>query len=113
MERWFGKAFRESDAVTPWREMLIATDPAGYTGICAAIAGTDFYTPTSGLGLPTLGLGGTMDKATPPDLVRETTDLIRGSSFHLIRGAGHVAPVTHPGIVADHIRTFLASIGHV
>ena len=117
-----GMAAIAPDTLTRWNagddsqrleEHLLHANPEGYAATCEAIAGTDFYTPTSGLGLPTLGLGGTMDKATPPDLVRETTDLIRGSSFHLIRGAGHVAPVTHPGIVADHIRTFLASIGHV
>lgn len=92
---------------------LARTDPEGYAATCEAIAGTDFYTPTSGLRLPTLGLCGTNDKSTPPDLVRETTDLIRGSDFHLIRRAGHLAPQTHAQDVAQHLHAFLRRIGHI
>lgn len=92
---------------------LRATNPEGYAATCEAIAGTDFYTPTSGLRLPTLGLCGNLDGSTPPDLVRETTELVPGSDFHLIRGAGHLAPLTHAADVAAHVRAFLARIGHV
>ena len=95
------------------KESLLAANPEGFAATCEAIAGTDFYTPTSALRLPTLGLCGTNDKATPPDLVRETTDLIRGSSFALIRKAGHIAPLTHPDEVTIHLTAFLAGIGHV
>lgn len=92
---------------------LIGTNPEGYAATCEAIAGTDFYTPTSGLRLPTLGLCGDHDKSTPPDLVRETTDLIPGSTFQLIHGAGHLAPETHTDIFAGHLYEFLTGIGHV
>ncbi len=92
---------------------LLNTDPEGYAATCEAIAGTDFYTPTSGLRLPTLGLCGDRDKSTPPDLVRETTDLIPGSTFHLIRGAGHLAPETHPTEVTERLVGFLTDIGHI
>lgn len=94
-------------------EQLSHANPEGFAATCEAIAGTDFYTPTSGLRLPTLGLCGDHDKATPPDLVRETTDLIPGSTFHLIRGAGHIAPLTHPEQVATRLSDFLQAIGHV
>ncbi|WP_281984691.1 alpha/beta fold hydrolase [Thalassorhabdomicrobium marinisediminis] len=97
----------------PVQKRLTSTDAEGYAATCEAIAGTDFYTPTSGLRLPTMGLCGDADRSTPPDLVRETVELIPGSSFHLIRGAGHLAPLTHAEEVADHIRTFLTSIGHI
>ncbi len=95
------------------RDRLLATNPEGYAATCEAIAGTDFYTPTSGLRLPTLGLCGDHDKSTPPDLVRETTELIPGSTFQLIRGAGHLAPETHTDVMAGHLYEFLTSIGHV
>src|SRR6056297_2066438 len=49
MQRWFGRDFYATPAMRPWQAMLEATAIAGYTGVCAAIAGTDFYTPTSGL----------------------------------------------------------------
>lgn len=93
--------------------LLSATDPEGYAATCEAIAGTDFYTPTSGLRVPTLAIAGDLDGSTPPDLVRETADLIPGSQFCLIRGAGHIPPETHPQDFADHLATFLSGIGHV
>lgn len=95
------------------KNRFLNTDPEGYAATCEAIAGTDFYTPTSGLRLPTLGLCGDKDKSTPPDLVRETCDLIPGSDFHILRGAGHLAPETHPNDVANYLHAFLSSIGHV
>ena len=113
MDRWFGKAFRASPQIDAWRDMLIATDIEGYTGVCAAIAGTDFYTPTSGLRLPTLGIAGGQDKATPPDLVRETVDLIPGSEFALMHRAGHLPCAEQPEDYADLLNGFLTKIGHL
>ena len=101
------------DAAPKAGERLLATAAEGYAATCQAIAGTDFYTPTSGLRLPTLGLCGDGDKSTPPDLVRETVDLIPGSAFKLIRGAGHLAPETHADVVAGHLYEFLTGIGHI
>lgn len=89
------------------------TDPYGYAATCEAISGTDFYTPTSGLRLPTLGICGTLDASTPTDLMRETTNLVPGSDFHLIRQAGHLAPLTHATEVAALLQSFLTRIGHV
>lgn len=112
MERWFGPTFRNSLAVIPWREMLIKTPAAGYTGVSAAIAGTDFYTPTSGLRLPTLGIAGADDKATPPDLVRETIALIPGAELKLMRKAGHLPCVEDPEGYAALINDFITMTGH-
>ena len=113
MERWFSKPFRESDAVKPWREMVEAQNPKGYAGVCAAISGTDFMTPTSGLRLPTLGIAGSDDGSTPPDLVRETVDLIPGSTFHVIRRAGHLPCVEQPQEYARLLTDFLTRTGTV
>ncbi len=113
MQRWFGASFYGSDAMAPWRKMLVSTPPQGYAGVCAAIAGTDFYTPTSGLRIPTLGIAGNEDKATPPDLVRETIDLIPGAQFVLMRQAGHLPCVEQPETYARHLRKFMGDIGHL
>ena len=114
MERWFSKAFRERDAdVALWRHMLTRGPAEGYIGCAAAIAGTDFYTPTSGLRLPTLGIAGSEDGATPPDLVRETVELIHGARFELIRKAGHLPCVDSPETYAALLTGFLKEIGHV
>ena len=113
MQRWFGRSFYGSDAMAPWRAMLVATPKQGYTGVCAAIAGTDFYTPTSGLRIPTLGIAGTEDKSTPPDLVRETVDLIPGAQFVLMRQAGHLPCVEDPETYAGHLLKFMEDTGHL
>lgn len=112
MQRWFGREFQATPEMSLWRSMLAQQSPMGYAGCCAAIAGTDFYTPTSGLRLPTLGIAGSEDGATPPDLVRETIDLIPGSSFSLMRKAGHLPCVEQPAEYAALLSTFLQDIGH-
>lgn len=113
MERWFAKAFRATPELTGWRNMLTRTPAIGYIGCSAAISGTDFYTPTAGLTLPSLFIAGSEDGATPPDLVRETADLVKGARFELIRGAGHLPCVEKPDDYAAILTSFLKEIGHV
>ncbi|WP_101340951.1 3-oxoadipate enol-lactonase [Cereibacter azotoformans] len=113
MKRWFAPAFRASPEGQLWRERYMAGDPDGYAGGAAAIAGTDFYTTTASLTLPTLVLVGSEDGSTPPDLVRETAGLIKGSRFEIIRGAGHVPSIDKPSEMARLLTEFLHSIGHV
>ncbi|MGB8622061.1 MAG: 3-oxoadipate enol-lactonase [Paracoccaceae bacterium] len=113
MERWFSKPFRDTPELQLWRNMLTRQPVEGYLGCCAAISGTDFFTPTSGLALATLGIAGSEDGSTPPDLVRETVALIKGSYFHVIRGAGHLPCVEKPAAYAEALTKFLKEIGHV
>lgn len=113
MERWFARDFRAKPDLQLWRNMLVQQSREGYAGCCAAIAGTDFYTPTSGLRLPCLGIAGSEDGSTPADLVRETVDLIPGSQFHLIRRAGHIPCVEQPEEYADRLSAFLKETGHI
>lgn len=113
MGRIFGRNWHEVPGMGRVRDMLLATHPNGWIGCASAIAGTDFYTPTAGLALPTLAIAGANDGTTPPDLVRETAELVRGSRFALIRGAGHVPMVEKPDEYASLLQEFLASIGHV
>ena len=113
LERWFSKPFRATPELTAWRNMLTRTPNQGYMGCSAAIQGTDFITPTSGLTLPTLAIAGSEDGATPPDLMRETAALIKGSKFHLIRGAGHLPCVENPQEYARMLSDFITETGHV
>ncbi len=112
MKRWFSPSFYASEEMLAWRDMLVATPLGGYVGICHAIAGTDFYTPTSGLRIPTLGIAGSDDGATPPDLVRETIDLIPGSRFELMRRVGHLPCAENPVGYASLLNTFIQDIGY-
>ncbi|MBN9886821.1 3-oxoadipate enol-lactonase [Salipiger abyssi] len=112
MQRWFAPGFRGTAEAAGWRHMLERTPKAGYIGCCEAIAGTDFMTPTSGLRLPALGIAGSEDGSTPPDMVRETLELIPGSDFGLIRNAGHIPCVEKPDEYAAALSAFLAAQGH-
>ena len=82
-------------------------------GCAAAIAGTDFYTPTAGLRLPVMVIAGGHDGSTPPDLVRETAALIPDADFHLLPGSGHLPPVDAPQPFAALLSAFLTRIGHI
>ena len=111
--RWFGRNTPGTPAMGPWRRMFEATSQDGYCRVCGAIAGADFYTPTSGLRIPTLGIAGNEDGSTPPDLVRETVDLIPGSQFVLIRQAGHLPCVERPQRYAEVLTKFMHDTGHM
>lgn len=113
MERWFTRAFRATPELALWRNMLVRQPAEGYAGCSAAISGTDFYTTTSGLRLPVLGIAGSDDGSTPADLVRETVDLVPGSRFHLIRRAGHLPCVEQPAEYARILTGFLRDVGHL
>ena len=113
MERWFSRAFRATPELEIWRNMLVRQPDAGYAGCSSAISGTDLVTTTSQLRLPVLGIAGSEDGSTPPDLVRETVGLVPGSAFELIRGAGHLPCVEQPGAYATILNGFLRETSHV
>ena len=113
MQRWFSPEMYGTQAMAPWANMLRATREEGYIGCAHAISGTDFLTPTSALRLPVMGIAGDHDSSTPPDLVRETLELIPGSSFHIIRGAGHLPCVEQPAQFAQLLSNFLRATGHI
>lgn len=113
MERWFAPGFRKTEAAKRWGQSILDTPFEGYLGCAAAIAGTDFYTPTSGLRLACLGIAGGYDGSTPPDLVQETLGVIPGAQFQLMRRSGHLPPVDAPEDYAAILSQFLSEIAHV
>ena len=108
-----GPRWRSLPAAAPVEQMLTRTRPEGWQGLAAAVANTDFYQTTATLTLPTLVLAGGDDRKIPPDMQRETADLIAGADFHLLPGAGHLAMLTHHQPFADALRAFLTRIAHV
>ena len=113
MALMFGRRWQDVAGMPRVRAMLEGMDARGWVGCARAIAGTDFYTQAAGLTLPTLAIAGALDGTTPPDLVRETADLILGSRFHLMRSAGHLPMVEKPEEWAAMVTEFLASVGQV
>lgn len=112
MERWFTAPFRTVPDLQKWQAMLEATPVEGWCGCAGAIAGTDFYTTTASLKLPVLGIASDRDGTTPPDLVRETTELVEGAQFVLLRKAGHMPQIERPAEYASALETFLSPLGY-
>lgn len=115
MQRWFSRRMHaeRGEEMLAWRNMLTRTPVRGYVGCMAAIAETDLYESTAALRLPTMGIAGSEDGSTPPDMVRETTALVPGSRFELIRGAGHLPCVEVPEAYAALLTDFIEATGHL
>lgn len=115
MERWFSNNFRasQSEELLGWRNMLTRTPVEGYIGCCAAIAASDFTQSTAELNLPAMLIAGDEDGSTPPELIRATADLIKGSRYELITGAGHLPCVEQAEQYARILGDFMRETGHV
>lgn len=115
LERWFSKAFRATrgEDFAGYRNMLIRTTVAGYTGTCAALRDADLTAGTKRIAVPALCLVGDEDGATPPDLVRSMADLIPGARFEIVAGAGHLPCLEKPDAVAGLIGGFMKENGFV
>ena len=105
--RW--KALTAAELV---QAMLDDTRPTGWQGVAAAMATADLYQTTATLTLPTLVLAGGEDRKVPPDMQRETSDLIAGAEFRLLPGVPHLAMLTDPVRFGEVLRDFLTRIGH-
>lgn len=108
MLRWFSEAFRteKADETATWRTMVVRQDPRGYAGTCAALRDGDLEAAARGLTVPTLCVVGSVDGATPPDLVRSLADLIPNAGFVVIDGVGHIPCVEAPDVLVAHILRF-------
>jgi len=113
LDRWFPKQWQAAnpDELAGYRNMLERCPVAGYAGTCAALRDADLTEAAKGLTMPVAMLVGSADASTPPDLVRSTHELIAGSSFEIIDGAGHLPCIDAPGDVARIIGAFLKENG--
>ena len=109
LQRWFSPDYPQDEpmAFSGYRNMLERTPVAGYSGTCAALRDADYTTQAAGLSVPVLLLVGSHDGSTPPDLVRSTHELIPGSRFQVIEGAGHLPCIEKPGETAQLIAQFM------
>ncbi|SHG50815.1 alpha/beta fold hydrolase [Cognatishimia maritima] len=113
MQIWFHRAARAEGLHHDIQKTFQSTAADALMGAFQALMGSDFYTPTSGLRLQSLGISGAEDRFVPPDLMRETIDLIPGSEFALLHKSGHLPPVDQPDAFAKTLTGFLKRIGHV
>lgn len=109
MMRWFTDGYRRErpEDVAGWRNMFLRTPASGYAGTCATLRDTDLCAEVGSISVPTLMVVGAEDVSTPVDLVRDTAARIPGARFSVIANAGHIPSIEQPGILAEHISTFL------
>jgi 3-oxoadipate enol-lactonase len=115
IQRWFTPNFRTErpDDWAGWRNMLVRTPEQGYVGTCAAIRDADLTDQAGRIAVPTLCLVGDQDGSTPPELVRQTADLIPGARFETIEAAGHIPCIERPDAMARLIGQHLQEARHV
>ncbi|WP_269932766.1 3-oxoadipate enol-lactonase [Aminobacter sp. HY435] len=112
LKLWFTPEFhdkRQADLVG-YRNMLTRQPLEGYAGTCAALRDADYTEAAKAIVVPTLVVVGDHDGSTPPALVRSMADLIPGSRFKIIDGAGHIPCVEQPTALTDLMRRFIARL---
>ena len=114
MERWFTAEYRRPDNAdfAGYTAMFTRTPLAGYLGTCAALRDADLTESTRALQLPALLIVGDEDGSTTPELVKSTADLIAGSRFEIVVGAGHLPCIEKPDETATLIGDFLSDIDY-
>jgi 3-oxoadipate enol-lactonase len=106
--RWFTKRFRVQSplVVAEIARVLLATNPDGYAGCCAAIRDMDLRPAAPAIAVPALVIGGTLDPATPPAHAEALAAAIPGARLRMLEAA-HLSNVECPAAFAaavlDHI----------
>ena len=111
LARWFSNSFlkNEADELQMWRSMLTRTTKSGYIGCCEAISRCDLTEQAKIINMPTLVIVGDEDGSTPVNLVKDTANLIKGSTFRIIKKAGHLPCVEQPNEMGFMFLQFLES----
>jgi 3-oxoadipate enol-lactonase len=108
-QRWFTPGFLAGQPGTAaaFEADLAGLDDEGYAGCCEAIAGMDLRADLPRITAPTLVIAGDQDPATPPWHAAVIASAIPGARLRVIRGAAHLATVSHPEqagvLLAEHL----------
>jgi 3-oxoadipate enol-lactonase/4-carboxymuconolactone decarboxylase len=109
--RWFAPDYLERD---PGRgaaalDRLLAVDDESYALCCEALAAYDLTPIAGSIDVPVVCAAGEFDIAVPPEEVRALADLIAGSTYTVLGGAGHLPVMEVPRESEELIRSI---IGH-
>lgn len=109
MRRLFAPAFQQANPalMDERRERFLATDPAVFTGACAALASLDLRDAVPGLAAPTLILVGEGDEATPPPMARALAGLMPQARLIELAGLAHVPQLQDTAAFVAAMRGFL------
>jgi pimeloyl-ACP methyl ester carboxylesterase len=100
---------KDAEHLKRWgRQMLMRSDGETAAQLLECLIGRP--PNLSAITMPTLVLRGELDTIAPPEAAATLADGIRGASFRMIPGAGHVPTVTAPDAVAREIESWATSI---
>ena len=100
---------RHPEVVEGVRRVMTSTNPHGIAAAARGMAERPDMTASLGqIDCPTLVLVGEQDVVSPPGMMQEMAEAIRGSAFVTISAAGHMAPLENPAEVNAAISAFLA-----
>jgi len=108
--RWFTPAFAERNPqiVAPIRDMLLATNAAGYAGCCAAIRDMDHRPIVALIRTPTLVIAGKADPATPVRDAMNLYEKVQNGSIAKLEAA-HLSNVEDADNFERTVRIFLSA----
>jgi 3-oxoadipate enol-lactonase len=108
-QRWFTPAFakRQPALAAAFGDDLEDIHADGYAGCCAAIADMDLRDALTAITAPALVIAGSDDPSTPPGHGARIAAGIAGARLLVIRGAAHLATVSHPGQVSATLAAHL------
>ncbi|HEY6644156.1 3-oxoadipate enol-lactonase [Povalibacter sp.] len=109
--RWFTAGFRsaEPERVERVRQMLLATNPAGYAACCAAVRDMDLREDIKDITTTTLVIGGTKDPATPPADAELIANSIPGAKLRMLEAA-HLSNIEQAEEFTAALVEFLGTI---
>ena len=107
--RWFTLDFqtRAPEAIALIRKMLLACDPQGYAGCCAAIRDMDLRAMAALISPPTLVIAGSSDPSTSVEDGAWLADRTKDGRMLTI-DAAHLSNVERPDDFAAAVLDFLA-----
>jgi 3-oxoadipate enol-lactonase len=109
MQRWFSLKFagQNPEVVDLGRAMVLACNPQGYGGCCAALRDTDFRPQLGAIRAPTLVIGGSEDFASPPERAQELASSIPGAKLVMLDSA-HIGALEQGEAFTAALVDFLA-----
>lgn len=89
-------------------EAMLSMDPEGLVHASLAMAfRQDSVSLLPAIQIPTLVIAGEKDAIAPPEVMKKMADQIPGSSYHVIAGASHLAPMENPEAFNQLLSNFL------
>lgn len=109
---WFTPGFpkREPEEYARAFGLFRDTSPVGYTGGCSALADCDLRDQVGRIRVPTLVIGGELDRATPPDEARRLHEQIPGSTLEILEGAAHLSNVEAAEVFTRKVGAFIDGV---